>query len=106
MGNNFTIPDGYHESFRRILPYVEAPLHNDPKVMESLLIYLKLGGEKLARIAVEAFNMNQRMLEAELRKQLREQMLLGVDSDNSEEDQNDEDDESEDDESQTDEDDI
>lgn len=105
MGTKFTIPDGYHESFRRLLPYMEAPLQNDPEVLESLLIYLKQGGEKMARIAIDAFNMNQRMLEAEMRKQLRDQMLLGEDLDPSEED-DDEDEDEDDDEADETEDDI
>lgn len=91
MGTRFTIPDGYHESFRRLLPYMEARLRNDPEVLEALLIYLKQGGEKLARIAIDAFNMNQRILEAEMRKQLRNQVLLGEDLDSSEDDDEDED---------------
>jgi hypothetical protein len=97
MGTQFTIPDEYHESLRRLLPYMEAPLHSNPQVMESLLIYLKLGGEKMARIAIDAFNMNQRMLDAELRKQLRDQMLLGRESEESNEQSSDEDDDDDDD---------
>lgn len=92
MGTKFTIPDGYHESFRRLLPYMEAPLQNDPDVLESLLIYLKQGGEKMARIAIDAFNMNYRMLEAAMRKQLRDQVLLGEDLDPPEDDDEDEED--------------
>jgi hypothetical protein len=84
---------------------MEAPLQNDPEVLESLLIYLKQGGEKMARIAIDAFNMNQRMLEAEMRKQLRDQMLLGEDLDPSEED-DDEDEDEDDDEADETEDDI
>jgi hypothetical protein len=90
MGTQFTIPDGYHESFRRLLPYMEAPLHNNPQVLKSLLIYLKLGGEKMARIAIDAFNINQRMLDAEFRKQLRDQMLLGREAEQSDEESSDE----------------
>jgi hypothetical protein len=97
MDTKFTIPDGYHESFRRLLPYMEAPLHNDPQVMESLLIYLKLGGEKMARIAIDAFNMNQRLKDAEMRKQLREQALLGAQLEILDEEQGSDDDDNEDD---------
>lgn len=105
MGQQFTIPDGYHESFRRLLPYMEAPLHNNPQVLESLLIYLKLGGEKMARIAIDAFNMNQRMIDAEFRKQLRDQMLLRRELDESDEEDRDED-EDDDVDDETDEDDL
>lgn len=105
MGEQFTIPDGYHESFRRLLPYMEASLHNDPQVLESLLIYLKLGGEKMARIAIDAFNMNQRMINAEFRKQLRDQMFLRRELDESDEEDSDED-EDDDVDAETDEDDL
>lgn len=105
MGTQFTIPDGYHESFRRLLPYLEAPLHNNPQVLESLLIYLKLGGEKMARIAIDAFNMNQRMLDAEFRKQLRDQMFLERGPDESDDESCDEDDDDDADD-ETDEDDL
>lgn len=105
MGTQFTIPDGYHESFRRLLPYIEAPLHNNPQVLESLLIYLKLGGEKMARIAIDAFNMNQRMLDAEFRKQLRNEMLSGREQDESDDEDSDDDDDDDVD-AETDEDDL
>ena len=105
MGTQFTIPDEYHELFRRLIPYMEAPLHNDPHVLESLLIYLKLGGEKLARVAIDAYNMNHRMLDAEMRRQLRDQMMLLDEQDESDE-EDDDDDEDDDDECDIDEDDI
>ncbi len=107
MGMQFTIPDEYHESFRRLIPYMEPPLHNDPHVLESLLIYLKLGGEKLARVAIDAYNMNHRILDAEMRKQLRDQMMLLDEQDESDEEEDDEDgDEDDDEEREIDEDDL
>jgi hypothetical protein len=98
MGSQLVIPEEYHESFRRLVPYIEVSLHNDPQVIESLLIYLKLGGEKMARIAIDAFNMNQRMLEAEMRKQIRDQMLLRDPGESAEEEADEKDDDGEDDE--------
>jgi hypothetical protein len=71
---------------------MEAPLHSDSQILESLLIYLKLGGEKMARIAIDAFNMNQRMIDAEMRKQLRDQMILSEEQDESDEESSDDDD--------------
>jgi hypothetical protein len=46
MVTQFTIPEGYHASFRRLLPYKDAPLHNDLQVPESLLIFFMLGENK------------------------------------------------------------
>ncbi len=83
MADQFTVPEDYQESFRRLIPYVAAPLQSDEEVLQSLLIYLKLGGEKLARIAIDAFNVALRLYHAEMIKQLREEVLLGDDKDDS-----------------------
>lgn len=88
MTEAFVIPDEYKESFRRLLPYMALPLRNDQKVYESLLIFLKLGGERLARIALEAFNETQRLNDAELKKRLREEELLRENGDAEDEDEN------------------
>jgi hypothetical protein len=40
------------------------------------LLYLKLGNEKLARIAIEAYNENYRLSELENRRRLHEEALL------------------------------
>jgi hypothetical protein len=76
MDDQFTIPEEYEASFRRILPYLKAPMQKNTRILESLLLYLKLGGEKMARIAIDALNVTQRLQDAEIRKQLREQELL------------------------------
>ena len=76
MDDRFTVPEEYEASFRRILPYLMAPMQKNRQILESLLLYLKLGGDKMARIAIDALNVTQRLLEAEARKQLREQELL------------------------------
>jgi hypothetical protein len=73
MADQFTVPEEFEISMRRIFPYLTAPLQKDPQVLESLLIYLKLGGEKMARIAIDALNVTQRLQYAEPTKQLREQ---------------------------------
>ena len=73
MSDQFTVPEEFDISIRRILPYLAAPLQKNPQVLESLLLYLKLGGEKMARIAIDALNVTQRLQYAEPKKQLREQ---------------------------------
>jgi hypothetical protein len=74
MADQFTVPEEYDISIRRILPYLATPLQKNPQVLESLLLYLKLGGEKMARIAIDALNVTQRLEYAEPKKQLREQV--------------------------------
>jgi hypothetical protein len=76
MADQFTVPEEFEISIRRIFPYLAAPLQKDPQILESLLLYLKLGGEKMARIAIDALNVTQRLQYAEPKKQLREQELL------------------------------
>ncbi len=90
MSDQFTVPEEYEASLRRVLPYLMAPLQRDAQVLESLLIYLKLGGEKMARIVIDALNVTQRLQDAEVKKQLREQELL---NENDQEDLDDDDDE-------------
>jgi hypothetical protein len=94
MVDQFTVPEEYEFSFRRIMPYLMTPLHSNPQILESLLLYLKLGGEKMARIAIDAMNVTQRLQDAEVKKQLREQELL---SDNEQEDLDDDNDDSDED---------
>lgn len=90
MDSQFTVPEEQKVPFRRVLPYLIAPLQRDTQVLESLLLYLKLGGEKMARIAIDALNVTQRLQDAEVKKQLREQALL---NDSDQEDLDDEEDE-------------
>ncbi|MGD9368555.1 MAG: hypothetical protein PVH87_22840 [Desulfobacteraceae bacterium] len=100
MAQEFSIPEEYVRPFRRILPYLTASLQNDPKVMESLVFYYKLGGEKLARIVIDALNITCKMQDAERIKKMREEAML-LDSPNEESDE-DEDEELDDDEEDTD----
>lgn len=104
MSDPFNIPEEYRDSFRRLFPYLAAPLRNSETVLQSILLYLKLGNEKLARIAIDAYNENYRLSELENRRKMREEALLrenmegeGEEDDDEfedEEDQKEEDDES------------
>jgi len=75
MDHNITVPDEYKALFQRLIPYFPAALRDDPQGLESILLYLKVGGEKLARIALEAYKQNQRISYAEAQKRLREAAL-------------------------------
>ena len=75
MAEPFSIPEEYALSFRRLLPYLTAPLQNDPDVHASVMLYLKLGGEKLARAAIDAFNVSRKLEDVELIRLLREEAL-------------------------------
>jgi hypothetical protein len=95
MSDVFKVPDGYQESFRRLIPYMAAPLQKDPKIFESLLIYLKLGGERLARVVIDAYNVNQRQLDIEVMRRIRDEALYEEPSEDEDEDDSEEDNEDE-----------
>lgn len=76
MEKQFTIPEEYEISFRRVLPYLSAPLQNDAKVLEALVLYFKLGGEKMARIVIDALNVTHRMEYAAMLKRMREEAMI------------------------------
>ncbi|MFH1981453.1 MAG: hypothetical protein ABIL58_06400 [Pseudomonadota bacterium] len=54
MIDAFDVPEAYQAAFRRLRRRMSADQQANPAVMETALIYLKLGGEKLAahRIAL------------------------------------------------------
>jgi hypothetical protein len=81
----FTIPPEQQDAFRRLYPYMDGALKKNAQVMEALSYFIKLGGEKLARVAVDAYNENQRLNDAETKKRLREEALLLEQSDDDEE---------------------
>lgn len=85
MKESFQVPDEYQENFRRLMPYMAGPLQKDPKVFESLLIFLKLGGERLARVVIDAYNANQRQAAIEVMRQLREQAYYEEQTDEADE---------------------
>ena len=76
MENGFTVPSEFRESFQRLLPYMVAGLRNDPQELEAIYLYLKIGGEKLARIAIDAFNQTHRLKNAQLQKMRLEQAMI------------------------------
>jgi hypothetical protein len=82
VADQFMVPDEFESSFQRILPYLAVSLQKNPEVSESLLLYLKLGGEKMARVAIDALNVTQRVQDVEPKKQLREQVLELLSDDN------------------------
>lgn len=97
MAQQFEIPEEYEIPLRRVLPYLSAALQNDPKVLQALVLYFKLGGEKMARIVIDALNVTHKIQYAEMLKKMREEaMLRGLEDDDDASD--DDDDEDEDDE--------
>jgi hypothetical protein len=84
MENGFTVPPEMRESFQRLMPYMAAGTRNDPKELEAVYLYLKIGGEKLARIAIDAFNQTHRLKNAQIQKMRLEQALISGPTENGE----------------------
>lgn len=98
MESNFTIPQELQMSFQRLIPYMSPGLRNDEQGLESVLLYLKLGGERLARIVIDAYNQTHRLQEvAEQKLRLEEILLAKQMADEADDDDEDDDDESDDD---------
>jgi hypothetical protein len=85
MSDSITIPQEYQESFRRLFPYMIPSVRSDKEAMESILLYLKVGDEKLARVAIEAMNADHRLSEAALKRKMREESLSREQLEDSEE---------------------
>lgn len=75
MAEQFLIPQEYESSIRRLIPHLAAPLQNNPEVLSSLLLYLKVGGEKLALVTINALNASQRRKDIEMMKMSREDAM-------------------------------
>ena len=90
METNFTVPHEYKESFQRLTPHMVAGLRNDPQGLEAIYLYLKLGGEKLARIAIDAYNQTHRLKNAQMQKLRLEEALMAEQMDEVEEEEDDE----------------
>lgn len=73
-------------------------LRSDQEAVEAILLYLKLGDERLAKIAIEAMNADRRLSEAALRRKLREESMLREQSEESDDDEDSDDDDDPDDE--------
>ncbi len=53
MSEKMLIPDEFQGSIRRLLNRIPSELRDDKTLQAALLVYLKLGGEKLARHYIE-----------------------------------------------------
>ncbi len=99
MESNFTVPQELQMSFQRVIPYMSPGLRKDEQGLEAILLYLKLGGERLARIAIDAYNQTHRLKDAaEQKLRLEETLLAKQLEDEADEDDDDEDDDKDDDE--------
>jgi hypothetical protein len=55
MAKELDIPKEYELAFNRVMQRVPIEFREDKTIRRTALIYLKLGGEKLARASIKAF---------------------------------------------------
>ena len=65
MTENVNIPDELLETYKRLMNQLPEKLRNDNHTHQITQLYLKLGGEKLARQYVEILTLNAREEERE-----------------------------------------
>lgn len=91
MIDDFEVPQAYQTAFRRLRRRMPAELQADPAVLETALIYLKIGGEKLA---AHRLSLYRKQFESECR--LFRRRLVGDSIEDGEDAESDEDEGAED----------
>ena len=76
MLDKFEVPRELMGSFKRIARRVPVELKKDEELIQTLIAYLQLGGEKLARQAVEAAKQTLALEATVRRKKAREEALI------------------------------
>jgi hypothetical protein len=106
MINSVEVPKSLMGSFKRVARRIPVGLKNDEELIKTVVAYLQLGGEKLARQAVEAAKRTLELEVAQRKKKAREEALIraaearlaaaDAESDASEDDFDDDDDDNDD----------
>ena len=104
MINKVDVPQNLMGSFKRIARRIPVDLRKDEELIETIVGYLKLGGEKLARQAVDAERQTLELEIIQRKKKAREEALiraaearLALKEENSSENRDDDEDDDEDD---------
>lgn len=70
------VPKDLMGSFRRVARRIPVDLKKDDVLLETVVAYLKLGGEKLARQAVESAKQSYELEVVQRKKKAREEALI------------------------------
>ncbi len=92
MNETLEIPESLRLTWNRLLNRMPIKLRQKSEVLETVLIFLKLGGERLARQAIEAAKAALTLEETKIRRQQKaEDMRLAAERLEAEKNENDED---------------
>ena len=76
MFDKIDVPSELMGSFKRISRRIPVDLRKDEALLQTVVAYLKLGGERLARQAVEAASRTLELEVAQRKKKAREEALI------------------------------
>jgi hypothetical protein len=76
MIEDIEVPKKLMGSFKRVVRRIPVDLKKDEELIRTVVAYLELGGEKLARQAVEAAKQTLGLEVAQRRKKAREEALI------------------------------
>lgn len=76
MVNTIEVPPELMGSFKRIARRIPVDLKRDEQLIKTVVAYLQLGGEKLARQAVDAARQSLELEIIQRRKRAREEALI------------------------------
>ena len=76
MIDQLDVPKDLMGSFKRVSRRIPVDLKKDESLIKTVVAFLKLGGEKLARQAVEAAKQTHELEVAQRRKKAREEALI------------------------------
>ena len=76
MIDNIDVPNDLIGSFKRIVRRIPVELKKDEELIKTIVAYLQLGGEKLARQAIEAAKQTHELELAQRKKRAREEALI------------------------------
>jgi hypothetical protein len=76
MIDKIEVPNNLMGSFKRVARRIPLDLKKDEALLKTVVAYLQLGGEKLARQAVETAKQTHELEMAQRRKKAREEALI------------------------------
>ncbi len=76
MFDEVEIEEEMRNSFNRILRRIPKKLQEDEYILNTVVAYLKIGGEKLARQSVKAFKVSHKLETVRRKRKLRDKALL------------------------------
>jgi conjugal transfer/entry exclusion protein len=76
MIDDIDIPTELIGSYKRVARRIPVELKKDEELIRTIVAYLRLGGEKLARQAVEAAKQTLELEAAQRKKKAREEALI------------------------------